>query len=58
MLKFFRPYIIINNKTRKVSICKDKKNGINGCRTCCLNLKVKKHIKHVKSCVISHVLQD
>lgn len=51
MFKFFKPYLLINNKkkTKKnISICKKAKNGKDGCRKCCSQFTHKKTFKRCK----------
>ena len=50
MFKFFKNYILINNKKTKknISICKKAKNGKNGCRKCCSKFKKRKTFKNCK----------
>lgn len=51
MFKFFKPYLIINDKkkTKKnISVCKKAKNGKDGCRKCCSQFKKGKTFKKCK----------
>ena len=65
MLKFFKPYMIVTDKTskniakpkkkrktKKITLCKNKKNNIDGCTICCSKFKKRKTYKNcIKLCM-------